>query len=90
MLTSQKLQLEMSEKRQQINALQNQEEYEVNALDALNKEYMQLEVRYQSALIEEAAEQDAMPTDDLDSEGQARKSAGWKRESRFGTTLRRL
>ena len=69
MLKSQKLQLDMSEKRQAINAMQAQEEYEVDALDALNKDYMGLEVRYQSALIEEAAETDATPTDDLDSEG---------------------
>ena len=69
MLKSQKLQLDMSEKRQAINALQNSEEYEIDALDALNKEYAGLEVRFQSALIEEAAETEATPTDDLDGEG---------------------
>ena len=59
----------MSEKRQAINALQNSEEYEIDALDALNKEYAGLEVRFQSALIEEAAETEATPSGDLDGEG---------------------
>ena len=69
MLKSQRLQLDMSEKRQAINALQNSEEYEIDDLDRLNKDYAGLEVRYQSALIEEAAETEATPTDDLDGEG---------------------
>ena len=69
MLKSQKLQLDMSERRQAINAMSAQEEYEIDALDALNSEYRNLEIRFQSALIEEAAEAEAMPTDDLDSEG---------------------
>ena len=69
MLKSQKLQLDMSEKRQAINALQNSEEYEIDDLDRLNKDYAGLEVRFQSALIEEAAETEATPTDDLDGEG---------------------
>ena len=69
MLKSQKLQLEMSEKRQAINALQAQEEYAIDDLDRLNGEYRELEIRFQSALIEEAEEHDATPTDDLDSEG---------------------
>ena len=69
MLKSQKLQLDMSEKRQAINAMQAQEEYEIDALDGLNSEYRNLEIRFQSALIEEAAEAEATPTDDLDGEG---------------------
>ena len=69
MLKSQKLQLDMSEKRQAINAMSAQEEYEIDALDGLNSEYRNLEIRFQSALIEEAAEAEAMPTDSLDSEG---------------------
>ena len=69
MLKSQRLQLGMSEKRQQINALQAQEEYAIDDLDRLNGEYRDLEIRFQSALIEEAEEHDATPTDDLDSEG---------------------
>ena len=68
MLKSQKLQLEMSEKRQAINALQAQEEYEIDDLDRMNGEYRELEIRFQSALIEEAAEVESTPTDDLDSE----------------------
>ena len=69
MLKSQKLQLDMSERRQAINAMQAQEDYEIDALDGLNSEYRNLEIRFQSALIEEAAEAEAMPTNDLDSEG---------------------
>ena len=69
MLTSQRLQIEMSEKRQAINALQAQEEYAIDDLDRLNGEYRELEIRFQSALIEEAAEVESTPTDDLDSEG---------------------
>ena len=69
MLKSQKLQLDMSEKRQAINAMSAQEEYEIDALDGLNSEYRNLEIRFQSALIEEAAEAEATPTSDLDSEG---------------------
>lgn len=69
MLKSQKLQLEMSDKRQEINALQSQDEFEIDDLNGLNQDYRNLEVRYQSALIEEAAEQEATPTDDLDGEG---------------------
>ena len=69
MLKSQKLQLDMSEKRQAINFMQTQEEYEIDALDGLNSEYRNLEIRFQSALIEEASEAEAMPTDSLDSEG---------------------
>ena len=69
MLKSQKLQLDMSEKRQAINFMQSQEDYEIDALDGLNSEYRNLEIRFQSALIEEAAEAEAMPTDSLDSEG---------------------
>ena len=56
MLKSQKLQLDMSERRQAINAMQAQEDYEIDALDGLNSEYRNLEIRFQSALIEEAAE----------------------------------
>ena len=63
MLKSQKLQLDMSEKRQAINAMSAQEEYEIDALDGLNSEYRNLEIRFQSALIEEASEAEAMPTD---------------------------
>ena len=69
MLASQKLQLEMSDKRKEINAMSAQEEFEVDALDGLNKEYMTLETRYASAVINEAAEQDATATDDLDAQG---------------------
>ena len=46
-----------------------QEEFEVDALDGLNKEYMVLETRYASAIIDEAAELEATATDDLDAEG---------------------
>ena len=35
MLASQKLQLEMSDKRKEINAMSAQEEFEVDALDGL-------------------------------------------------------
>ena len=69
MLKSQKLQLDMSERRQAINAMQAQEDYEIDALDGLNSEYRNLEIRFQSALIEETAEAEATPTSDLDSEG---------------------
>ena len=69
MLASQKLQLEMADQRKAINAMSAQEEFEVDALDGLNKEYMVLETRYASAVIDEAAELEATATDDLDAEG---------------------
>ena len=65
MLASQKLQLEMSDARRKINAMSAQEEFEIDALDGLNKGYLALETRYASAIISEAAEQDATATDDL-------------------------
>ena len=69
MLKSQKLQLAMSEKRRAINEMSGSEEYKVEELDVLNKEYMDLEVQYSSALISESDEQAQTPTDDLDAEG---------------------
>ena len=69
MLASQKLQLEMSDKRKEINAMSASEEFEIDALDGLNKGYLALETRYASAVIDEAAEQDATATDDLDAQG---------------------
>ena len=45
------------------------EEYKVEELDALNKEYMDLEVQYSSVLISESEELNQTPTDDLDAEG---------------------
>lgn len=68
MLKSQKLQLEMSEKRRAINEMSQSDDYKVEELDALNKEYMNLEVQYSAALITEDEEQKATPTDDLDSQ----------------------
>ena len=73
MLTSQKLQLEMSEKRKAINEMTALEEYEIDKLDALNKEYLNMETRYQAAIISEAQQDDATPTDDLDAEGKERR-----------------
>ncbi len=66
MLTSQRLQLELSEMRNKINAMANSDDYEVDALEKLNGEYRQAEVRYQSALIEEAEEQERAPDGDVD------------------------
>ena len=69
MLKSQKLQLEMSDKRKAINEMSQSENFNVDELDALNKEYLEMEVKYSSALISEAEEYRATPTDDLDAEG---------------------
>ena len=73
MLQSQKLQLEMSEKRKEINAMLDKidadEGYDADAHAALNQEYVTLDNRYQTALINEAEELDKTPTDDLDAEG---------------------
>ena len=69
MLTSQRLQLELSEKRKAINEMTAQEEYEIDRLDALNKEYLNTETRYQAAIISEAADAEKTATEDLDSEG---------------------
>ena len=69
MLASQKLQLQIAEKRREINANSQQDEYNVDEMNALNAEFMELETRYSSALITEAEEYKNTPTDDLDAEG---------------------
>ena len=69
MLTSQRLQLELSELRNKINAMANSDDFEADALEKLNAEYRMSEIRFQSALIQENEEQERTPDGDLDSEG---------------------
>ena len=68
MLTSQRMQLELSELRNKINAMANSDDYEVDALESLNGEYRKAEVRFQAALIEEASEEEHAPDGDVDGE----------------------
>ena len=68
MLTSQRLQLELSEMRNKINKMSHSDEYNVDELEGLNTQYRQAEVRYQSAIIEEAEETERAPDGDIDSQ----------------------
>ena len=68
MLASQRMQLELSELRNKINAMANADDFEVDALESLNTQYRQAEVRYQSAVIEEDVEQESTPDGDVDGE----------------------
>ena len=66
MLASQRLQLEISELRNRINAMANSDDYEVDVLEKMNGEYRRAEVRFQSALIEENEEEERAPDGDVD------------------------
>ena len=66
MLTSQRIQLELSEMRNRINATANSDDYNVDELESLNTQYRQAEVRYQSAIISEAQETERAPDGDVD------------------------
>ena len=69
MLHSQKLQLQMSELRNKINAMNNSDDFDGDELEGLNKDYSKLEVRFQSAIISESEEKEQTATEDLDSAG---------------------
>ena len=69
MLHSQKIQLEMSEKRNKINAMATSEDFDGDELDALNKDYAKTEIRFRSAIISEESEKEETATEDMDSEG---------------------
>ena len=68
MLTSQRLQLELSELRNRVNGLAGEEDFNADELEGLNTKYRNTEIRFQSALIQEAAEKEESPDSDVDGE----------------------